>query len=213
MHRDSDRLESVGVTAARGDRLLFSQLGFSVDAGAALWVRGDNGSGKTTLLRLLCGLAIPHEGEVRWRGQPVRRLREAFHGELLYLGHAGAIKDDLTARENLRTAALLAGRPCSGAQAAAALDAVGLGAQADLPGRVLSQGQRRRVALARLHLAPLPPLLLLDEPFSALDAGSVDQLCATLAAHLDGGGTLVYSTHQSVALKAAQLDLNAAPAC
>ncbi len=207
------RLESDGVTAARGDRLLFSELSFRVDAGAALWIKGDNGSGKTTLLRLLCGLAIPHDGEVRWRGQPVRRLREAYHGELLYLGHAGAIKDDLSARENLVASATLGGRPVSRAQADAALDAVGLSAQAHLPGRVLSQGQRRRVALARLHLAPLPPLLLLDEPFSALDAGSVEQLCGTLTGHLENGGTLVYSTHQSVALAAAQLDLSAASAC
>lgn len=204
------RLESDGVSAARGDRVLFSDVNFTVGQGAALWVRGDNGSGKTTLLRLLCGLAAPHEGEVRWRGQPVRRLREAFHAQLLYLGHASAIKDDLSARENLVAASTLAGRPCSGAQANAALDAVGLGAQAHLPGRVLSQGQRRRVMLARLQLAPLPPLLLLDEPFSALDAGSVEQLSATLGAHVAGGGTLVYTTHQAVAIGAAQLDLSAA---
>lgn len=209
-------LVSEGLAASRGDRVLFTDVSFTLHGGEALWVRGANGSGKSTLLRLLCGLGLPLAGEVRWCRQPIRQLREYFHRNLLYLGHASGIKDDLLAWENLATAAALAGRACSRAQALAALDRIGLSDQACLPARVLSQGQRRRVALARLYLDSLPSLVLLDEPFSALDQAAVASLCDALGAHLDSGGTVVYTTHQPVSLKAERLalvDLSADHAC
>lgn len=205
-----------GLSAARGDRVLFKNVSLALQSGQALWLRGVNGSGKTTLLRLLCGLGLPLEGTVRWCGQPLGEVRDYFHRQVLYLGHASAIKDDLLAWENVAAAAALAGLRCDRAQALRALDGVGLGAQALLPARVLSQGQRRRVALARLYLEPLPAVLLLDEPWSALDNAAVTRLCVLLERHLDSGGTLAYTTHQPVPLAAERIDafdLAAVPAC
>jgi heme exporter protein A len=194
------------LACARGERQLFNDVSFELQRGEALWLKGGNGSGKTSLLRLLCGLSLPLAGEVRWKGSPIRQLREDYHRELLYCGHAGAIKDDLSALENVATASALAGVPCSQQQALAALASVGLEAQAGLPARLLSQGQRRRVALARLAAGPLPPLLLLDEPFVALDTAAALALCGTLDRHLAQGGMLVYTTHQPQPLKARRLE-------
>ena len=206
-------LQAQRLSCARGERLLFEDVGFELRWGEALWLKGGNGSGKTSLLRLLCGLALPLAGEVRWNGVPIRQLREDYHRELLYCGHAAAVKDELTAWENVAMASALAGVPCSRLQALQALDSVGLAAEAQLPARALSQGQRRRVALARLSAGALPPLLLLDEPFVALDAVAARALCGTLDRHLAQGGMLVYTTHQPQMLKArrlAQLDLDRA---
>lgn len=209
-------LQAFRLAGARGERHLFSDVNFELRAGEALWLRGGNGSGKTSLLRLLCGLAVPLAGEVRWQGRAIRSLREDYHRALLYCGHASGIKDELTAWENLRTSAALAGRACTRAEAFAALARFGLGAQAALPAGALSQGQRRRVALARLALAPLPPLLLLDEPFTALDQAAVQALVVTLEQHLEAGGMLVYTTHQPQPLRARrleQLDLSELAPC
>jgi heme exporter protein A len=209
-------LQAIALAAVRGERRLFDGIEFTLAAGEALWLRGANGSGKTTMLRLLCGLSLPDAGEVRWSGTPVRRLREDYHRQLLYCGHASGIKDDLSAWENVVASAALAGRPCRRAEAEEALAQLGLQGQAALPARVLSQGQRRRVALARLALAPLPQLLLLDEPFSALDAAATQALCATLDHHLVQGGVVVYTTHQAQSLGARavrELDLSPIASC
>ena len=205
-----------GVSAGRGERMLFSGVSFELHGGEALWLRGANGSGKTTLLRILCGLGVPLAGEVRWCREPVRQLREYFHRHLLYVGHASGLKDDLLAWENLAAGAALAGTPCTRAEAIEALGTMGLGAQAALPARALSQGQRRRVALARLCLGTLPDVVVLDEPWSALDSAASSQLAGRLDAHLRGGGMLVYTTHQPVALGAAglrQFDLDTGRTC
>ena len=210
------RLRAHRLACARGERQLFSELNFELQSGEALWLKGGNGSGKTSLLRLLCGLGRPLAGEVRWNGRPIEQLREDYHRQLIYCGHASAVKDDLSAWENVATASTLSGTACSRRQAVAALDRVGLGGAADLPARALSQGQRRRVALARLAVDPLPPLLLLDEPFVALDQAAVQALCHTLNRHLAGGGILVYTTHQAQALQARRLeqfDLDQLPPC
>jgi len=190
------------LACARGDRQLFFDVSFELQRGEALWLQGRNGSGKTSLLRLLCGLGVPLAGEIRWRGRPIHQLREDYHRELLYCGHAGAIKDELTASENVAITSALAGRPCTPAQALQALAGVDLAAHAQQPTRLLSQGQRRRVALAQLALPMLPPLLLLDEPFVALDDASSHALCAKLESHLEQGGMLVYTTHQPQAMAA-----------
>jgi heme exporter protein A len=122
----------------------------------------------------------------------------------VFVGHASGVKDDLTAAENVRVSAALSGRSCSLQQALAALEAVGLGPRSNLPARVLSQGQRRRVALARLAIAPVAPLLILDEPFNALDQESVQVLSSWLNRQLADGAQLVYTTHQSQPLQASR---------
>ncbi|MYM29122.1 cytochrome c biogenesis heme-transporting ATPase CcmA [Duganella sp. CY15W] len=198
-------LQAHQLACARGERQLFSDLNFELQSGEALWLKGRNGSGKSSLLRLLCGLGRPLLGEVRWNGTPIQRLREDYHRQLIYCGHASAIKDDLSAWENVVVSSTLSGVACSRDQALVALVSVGLGGSAELPARALSQGQRRRVALARLALDRLPPLLLLDEPFVALDQPAVQTLCRTLNRHLAGGGMLVYTTHQAQALEARRL--------
>lgn len=205
-------LQAHQLACTRGDRMLFNNLEFELGAGAALRVGGSNGVGKTSLLRMLCGLACPAAGEVRWGGRDVRAIRAEFGASLVYLGHANGVKDDLAAWENLALGATLAGSPASRAEAIAALDALGLAEAAELPTRALSQGQRKRVALARLQLAAARPLWILDEPFTALDQAAVAALCATLEAHLARGGMVVYTTHQEITLggaRARRLDVGA----
>jgi len=204
------------LACTRGDRTLFSGVSFELKPGEALWVSGRNGSGKTSLLRLLCGLGVPSSGALRWGGRDIRSVREDFHRDLLYVGHASGIKDDLTAWENVAIGSHLSGRPCSKAEAVAALDQVGLRSAARLPSRSLSQGQRKRVALARLCVRPLPKLSILDEPFNALDQPAIAQFCGTLNEHLAQGGMVVYTTHQAQALnplRLHQLDLSQAQPC
>ncbi len=190
-------LEVTALAAARGDRVLFADLGFTVGAGELLQVTGRNGSGKTTLLRVLARLARAEAGDIRWRGQPIAALGDDYFAELCYLGHAPAIKDDLSAEENLAVAAGIAGLALDRAQARAALAEVGLAGREQLPGRVLSQGQRRRVALAQLYLGERA-LWLLDEPLAALDADACAAFVARLGRHLHRGGAAVVATHQPI---------------
>jgi heme exporter protein A len=198
-------LQATRLACIRGERQLFDGIDIEIGPGEALWVQGRNGSGKTSLLRLLCGLAEPAHGEVRWRGRNIRRLREDFHRELLYIGHASGIKDDLTPCENLLIGARLSGRRSRREHAECALERMGLARVAHVSARRLSQGQRRRVALAALHLEPAPRLLVLDEPFTALDAAATSQLGATLEQHSADGSVVVYTTHQPLALRARRL--------
>jgi len=196
--------EADQLACVRGDRPLFESVSFRMEAGAALQVAGVNGSGKTSLLRILCGLSSPADGEIRWKGTSTRSLREEFFSDLRYLGHAPAVKDDLTPVENLMTSAALAGIDADEADARQALERIGLAGCEDLPTKVLSQGQRRRAALARLLLSERIPLWVLDEPFTALDAAAVEQLRGTMEGHLQRGGLLVFTTHQDVPIRAGQ---------
>lgn len=200
-------LQAYQLGFSRGGHRLFRDINFEIGAGEALWLSGSNGSGKTSLLRLLCGLSAPMDGEVRWSGRGIQTLHEEFFRELIYCGHASGVKDDLAAWENLAIAAALSGRDCSRDDACHALEQVGLASVAHLPARALSQGQRKRVALARLCIHPLPALLVLDEPFTALDQAAVAGLCATLNRHLSQGGIVVYTTHQELKLTAGRLHL------
>lgn len=209
-------LQAVQLSFARGGRTLFTDVSFALTGGEALWVSGPNGSGKTSLLRLVCGLSEPQAGEVRWQGQGIGQLREDFRRHLVYQGHAPGVKDDLLAWENVRFNAQLAGQACTRQQAFEALERVGVLTVAQLPTRVLSQGQRKRVALARLFIPPVPSLIVLDEPFTALDHDAVEALAAALGQHLQAGGLVVYTTHQDLALNAStlhRLDLAQAEPC
>jgi len=190
-------LEVSALAAARGDRVLFAGLDFSVPAGGLLQVTGRNGTGKTTLLRVLARLARPEAGEMRWKGAATTALGDEFFADLCYLGHAPAIKDDLTARENLAISAGIAGVTVDAAAIDAALAEVGLTGREMLPGRVLSQGQRRRVALAQLYLGDRK-LWLLDEPLAALDTEAADAFVVRLGQHLHGGGVAVVATHHAI---------------
>jgi heme exporter protein A len=195
-----NQLQARQLGCVRGTRRLFAGVDVDLRAGAALRVAGPNGSGKSSLLRILCGLAEPHAGSVTWQGRAIRSV----HANLVYLGHAPAIKDDLTALENLMAGAALAGAPVDAPAALSALADAGL---RDLAGRacgLLSEGQRKRVALARLQLAEGRRLWVLDEPFSALDGAAGAALAATIDAHLARGGLLVYTTHQDFAPRASR---------
>lgn len=209
-------LQTRQLACTRGERSLFTNLELSVAPGNALRIAGSNGTGKTSLLRMLCGLSMPASGAVLWNGQNIRSNREEFNRQLTYLGHAAAIKDDLTAWENVVVASTLAGNPIHQDDAYDALDRLGLERAADLPARVLSQGQRKRVALARLQFCTHNPLWILDEPFVALDAASVAELQGTMNRHLDNDGMIIFTTHQEVAFDAGRLhslDLNQGEPC
>ncbi|NMG75710.1 cytochrome c biogenesis heme-transporting ATPase CcmA [Aromatoleum diolicum] len=184
------------LACVKGDRPLFRGLNLQVAPGAMLRVAGPNGYGKTSLLRILCGLALPESGEIRWNDVPINRDRETFHRALLYLGHAAALNDLLTPLENLRFSCAAGGDKVDEDICIDALVRIGLAEQLDLPARVLSQGQRRRVGLARLFLGTRRKLWVLDEPFTALDVAAVADLAATLSDHCAAGGMVVLTTHQ-----------------
>jgi len=194
-------LEAAALECERSGRTLFRGLSFGLRAGEALRIAGANGSGKTSLLRILCGLAAPSAGEVRWRGSPIGALKEDYARELVYLGHAPAVKGDLTAEENLSITCTLAGLQTRKSERHAALERLGLPVQ-ETPVRRLSQGQRRRAALARLCVSAAVPLWLLDEPFSALDAGGIELLRTLMREQLERGGAVVFTTHQDPGIAA-----------
>ena len=200
-HRDV-MLEVSNLACTRGERTLFRGVSFKFEPGALLHVAGANGSGKTSLLRLLCGLGAPDTGEVRWRGETIRALREVYWREVVYMGHANALKDDLSAKENLLVACMLAGRTATGEAVSDALKAFGLAACEHLPVRALSQGQKRRSALARLALSRPASLWILDEPFTALDTAALALTRTLIESHLEAGGMVVLTTHQEVAIAA-----------
>ena len=194
-------LTAQGLACLRGDRLLFKNVSFELQAGGLLYVLGENGSGKSSLLRMLCGLGLPEAGDVLWQGNNIKHDAEDYLANLTYLGHLNGLKDDLTALENLQTSARLVGNDVTESQALAALTAIGIARCAHLPARVLSQGQKRRVALAGLWVAKTK-LWILDEPFAALDVASIAVLAAQLNAHLINGGMAILTTHQEVAVNA-----------
>ena len=188
-------LEISNLACARGDHQLFSGLSFSLGAGELMQVQGENGSGKTSLLRTLCGFMQPAEGKISWRGRDIRELGEEYYAEMIYLGHLNAIKDELNALENLRISAGLGGCRVDEKEVLAALRRMGLRRREHLPVKVLSQGQRRRVALSRLLVGDAR-LWILDEPLTALDVGAVGLMQELIGEHLSKGGMAIFTTHQ-----------------
>lgn len=181
----------------RGERLLFDGLGFRLDSGQLLHLRGANGAGKTSLLRLLCGLSRPEAGQILWNATPIDVQAEVFRQNLFYLGHHNALQEALTVDDNLAFYAALAGAEPNAADTGSALERMGLrGCQRRLV-RHLSQGQKRRVALSRLMLNRAS-LWVLDEPFVALDQNSITLLAGVIAVHLQVGGMAVLTSHQQV---------------
>jgi len=196
-------LDVSGVGCLRGERPLFVGVSFKLAPGGLIWIQGGNGSGKTTLLRTLCGLTQAMAGHVRWRGEPIQALGEDYRRELTYIGHANGLKEDLSALENLRIAAQLAGQSVSHEAGIEALRGSGLAGREHLPVKFLSQGQRRRAALARLRLPHPHTLWLLDEPFNALDVHAVTDMRHMMERHLARGGMIALTTHQDVDIQAA----------
>jgi heme exporter protein A len=190
-------LEARELACWRGERAIFAGLSFTLPPGGALLLVGANGAGKSSLLRVLAGLIPAAEGDLLWQGEDALADRVAHARRLRYLSHQDALKPSLTAAENLGFYARL-----WGGDVAAALDSVGLGPLAELPARVLSSGQKRRLALARLALAPAA-LWLLDEPTVGLDTASVARLGGLLAAHRDAGGAVIAATHLPLPLPGA----------
>ncbi len=172
------------------------------------WLRGTNGSGKTSLLRILAGLSAPAEGEVTWAGRPIAQSRGEARQGTLYIGHANALKEDLTLLESVAFLAVLAGLDEPVARAHAALGHVGLGQRRDALVHTLSQGQRRRGALARLVLDEQPRTWILDEPFDALDTHSVRILSTMIETNAQRQGAVLLTSHQVVELAgASEFDL------
>ena len=190
-------LSAHGLPCVRGDRRLFSGLDLTIDAGEWLHVRGENGAGKTSLLRLLAGLAQPAEGEIHWCGEKISRSDEEYRRNLLFFGHHGALKEDLTALENLEFAAAMDGASLCLENALRALQRFGLKGREQLPVRVLSAGQKRRVMLARIATRNAK-LWILDEPFTALDVKAVDLLSTLISDHVGGGGMAILTSHQTM---------------
>jgi heme exporter protein A len=194
--RQAATLCAIDLACRRGNRLLFKGVNLELPPGKALWLRGHNGCGKTSLLRLVVGLSIPESGSVQWGDTPIRKST-SFARERLYIGHSNALKDDLTVIESLRFLARIHGRDGRTVALQAALRRVGLEGRRDAIVRTLSQGQRRRAALARLALEQSATLWVLDEPYDALDTEGIGRVDALLLEHLARGGNVLLTSHSS----------------
>ena len=192
-------LEARQITCVRGDRALFSGLDLQLFAGQCLHIRGENGFGKTSLLRLLTGLASPESGEVLWCGHPIKEQASEYHSKLLFLGHRDALKEDLSAIENLRMYAAIDGIALSEQDAFASLWRFGLKGREDLPVNCLSAGQKKRILMARM-LTRRAQVWILDEPFNALDTHAVGELQDLIVEHLQGNGLVALTSHQPLAI-------------
>jgi heme exporter protein A len=198
MNTAADGLGVENVHVWRGDRHVLKGVSLNLRPRQLLHISGPNGTGKTTLLRVVCGLLRPESGLVSWLGRSISGIRNEYQATLAYASHEPALKADLTALENLRFVVGLKRRVTIG-ELRASLDQTGVAACADLPARVLSAGQRRRVAMARV-LAMSASLWLLDEPFTNLDAAGTDLLRSLLQSHVERGGLALVVAHHDLKL-------------
>jgi len=203
MPKATDLLQLNKLACVKGERLLFSGLSCEIPSGSLVRVTGANGAGKTSLLRIIAGLSEPAAGDIVWNGKNSREARQEFLQDVLYLGHASAIKDALFPAENLMASCALQGEVFSTSAVKGVLQELGLGERLQVESLSLSAGQRRRIALARLWLTQRS-LWLLDEPFNALDSRAIEQLSKRISDHLKVGGVCLYTTHQPVDIFADQ---------
>jgi heme exporter protein A len=182
-------LSAQGILLYRGERCLLNQVSLSLSPGEGMLLRGANGTGKTTLLRVLCGLTLPEEGEVRWEGADIRRQRDTWQRTLAWSGHKAGLKSELTVLENLQFSAGLGGSQLPDIPAE-----LGLTDCLNLPARVLSAGQQRRSSLARVLLGTAR-VWILDEPYTNLDAQGQSYLSDCLSRHLSHGGLAIIASH------------------
>lgn len=194
-------LEVINLDCVRGGRALFSNLNLTMTPGTLVQVRGPNGSGKTSLLRIICGLMAPEKGEIRWQGANIRSLGEEYFTSLTYIGHRHGIKEELTSLENLRINNGLAGIETDQEQAKTALREMGLGGRENLLARLLSEGQMRRAALARLLICNRA-LWVLDEVLASLDQAAAVLIESVIGGHLARGGMAIVATHQELYIPA-----------
>jgi heme exporter protein A len=206
MNTAADGLSVEKVHVWRGDRHVLKGVSLALQPRQLLHVSGPNGAGKTTLLRVVCGLLRPEQGQVSWCGRPITSVRIEYQAALAYASHEPALKGDLTALENLRFAVGLK-RRVTVKELLANLQRTGVAHCADLPARVLSAGQRRRVSMARV-LAMRASLWLLDEPFTNLDAAGSDLMADLLHSHVTGGGAALVVAHQALKIDVAMLRLD-----
>jgi len=192
-------LEIQSLECVRDDRLLFSELSFSVAEAEVLQIEGPNGSGKTSLLRIICGLRLPEAGQVMWQGESIASNREDYYANMVYIGHLPCIKADLTVVENVRSLLDTRSLALSDSVIEAALAKVGLASYEDVQGKALSSGQRRRILLAFIELAQAK-LWILDEPLTALDVHGVDLMESMILEHREAGGSVVFTTHHGMQL-------------
>jgi heme exporter protein A len=192
-------LEARDIGCVRGDRRLFSDVNFALVPGSLLQVQGPNGSGKTSLLRIICGILAPAEGEVRWHGANIHSLGEEYFTSLTYVGHRNGLKEELTPDENLRFTTGLAGLAITREETRNALATMGLAGREHLPARLLSEGQRRRTALARLLICRTS-LWVLDEVLTSLDSSAIRFVTSLIERHLNKGGIAVVATHHELDL-------------
>lgn len=193
-HAQEAGIQAQDLTVRRGSEVLFKALNFDLRGGQLVWLRGSNGSGKTSLLRVIAGLSRPDGGQLRWGQVPLAQSEE-YRARLVYMGHTNALKDDLTAMEALRFLTTVHGRSCSTERMEAALRRMGVYHRRKLPVRMLSQGQRRRVALARLALEDRPGFWVLDEPFDALDDAGLSLVQELFRENVQRGGMVLFTSH------------------
>jgi heme exporter protein A len=196
---DLPMLDIRSLECVRDDRLLFSDLNFSLAEAEVLQIEGPNGSGKTSLLRIVCGLRLADAGKVMWRGESIRANREDYYANMVYIGHLPCIKGELTVMENVRSLLDTRSLAVSDTVIESALDKVGLASYEDVPGKALSSGQRRRILLAFIELAQAK-LWVLDEPLTALDVQGVALMESMILEHRQSGGSIIFTTHHGMQL-------------
>jgi len=189
------------LACVKGERALFKSLSCEIEPGTLVRIAGANGTGKTSLLRLVAGLSQPAAGNIFWMGQERSADLSAYLAQVLFVGHASAIKDELTPVENILASCSIQGEVVTPIAVQEVLTQLGLGERLTLESSLLSAGQRRRIALARLWLTQRG-LWLLDEPFNALDTRAVQLLANRISSHVQEGGICLYTTHQSIPIHA-----------